>query len=167
MPLSRLKRLEFLMSLKSIETSIMPNTINTIEPNFTEFNVSPNKRIENRIVNITEEFAIGDITPIFPRPNALMNVNKGMNAITEIAKAIIIYFNAKVVLDKKKGNRINRVMLMKIPLKKIVFLLPIRSAGIFDKEVLKPNPNIAMRPKMIPEESSIISSVRDSLYPLS
>lgn len=141
--------------------------INTIEPNFIEFNDSSNKRIENKIVNIIEEFAIGDITPILPRLNALMNVNKGMNAIIDIAKAIIIYFNAKVVLDKKKGNRIIRVMLMKIPLKKMVFLLPIRSAGIFDKELLKPNPSIAMRPKMIPEEISIISSVKDSLYPLS
>lgn len=164
MPLARLKILEFFMSLKLIETSMMPKTINKIEPDWTAFNDSLKNRIENRTVNIIEEFAIGDIIPNFPRLNAFKNVDKGMKARTDMANAIRIYFDENVVPDRKKGsNRIN-IRHMKMPLKKTAFLTPSLFAGIGDRELLNPKPIIEIRPKMMPEEMSISISYGDNLY---
>ena len=136
----------------------MPSMISNIEPDWTAFNDSLKNRIENKTVNIIEEFAIGDIMPNFPMLKAFRNVDMGMNARTDMTKAIRIYFDENVVPDKKKGsNRIN-IRHMKMPLKKRRSLELILFAGTGDKELLNPKPSIAMRPKMMPEESSIKSS---------
>ena len=143
---------------------MMPSRISNIEPNWTVFNDSLKNRIENRTVNIIEEFAIGDIMPNFPILNAFKNVDKGMNARTDMASAINIYFDENVVPDRKKGsNRIN-IRHMKMPLKKRRSLELILFAGTGDKELLNPKPSIAMRPKMMPDESSISISYEDCLY---
>jgi len=67
-------------------------------------------------------------------------------------KAIKMYVLEKFVSDIKKESIINKKTLMKTFLKNIVPSLPIFFAGICDMPLLRPNPNMEINPKIIPNE---------------
>jgi hypothetical protein len=70
-PLEKLNNWDFLKSLKSSEMSIIPATIRIIAYICQIFKDSRKKSMDSMTVNITEEFATGATTPIFPILSAL------------------------------------------------------------------------------------------------